>query len=197
VRVYRGALATAAKMKSDSHPVLNAAHELGISGKRGGSEVTGTSLTVYGEQATQRQLEATTVAPGPDSIRKSSRLRAALETESTEGVRHEPLAQPRVHGAENQIRVRRPHQVGACLATESLKGGRRDTKAAASSEAQIRRAQTQREAAQCSGYRGRIVESPKNLHAPGHLGKEADGHHHIRQDSKETSQASQVHGRLQ
>jgi hypothetical protein len=156
----------------------------------------GSNLTVYGEKSPQSQLEPAAIAPGADGICKTSRFGAALEAESAERIGHESLAQPRIHGAEDEVCVRSPHEVRACLTTECLKGGRRDTESAASANAEIRGTDAEREPAQRSRYGCRVVESSKDLHAPSYLGKERDGQQQIRQDTKETGQASQVHGRL-
>jgi hypothetical protein len=66
-------------MKSDSHPVLQTAHELRIGRARRGSEVTRSKLSIHREKPTKCELQSSTVAPGADRISESQRLGAAFE----------------------------------------------------------------------------------------------------------------------
>src|SRR4051812_26706478 len=97
-----------AEVETNSHPVLEPAHELRIRRHRWGSQMPGSNFAVHGQYPANAQLEPSAVAPGPNCVRKTDRTCGALEAEPAEGVWHEALPQPGVDGAEQEVGIGRP-----------------------------------------------------------------------------------------
>jgi hypothetical protein len=88
-------------MEANTDAILDAAHELRVRWRCNRCEVTGAGFSVYGQHAPQRQLESTTVAPGPNGVREAHGLRAAQHPDSGKRVRHEAFAQAGVDWTEH------------------------------------------------------------------------------------------------
>jgi hypothetical protein len=79
-------------MESDSDPILETPHKVGIDWCCGRGEVPGADLPIHRQQATKPELHSATVAPGANSVGERGRLNAALKAETAKGVGHKTLA---------------------------------------------------------------------------------------------------------
>src|SRR3990170_7773810 len=84
-------------------------------------------LPVDRQNSAQRQLDATTVAPGSNRVREPVRVCAAHHASAREGVGHETDAQPRVYRPQHEVGVCRPDEVGGTLKAAALRADRGDT----------------------------------------------------------------------
>jgi hypothetical protein len=173
-------LATSTEVEGDSNPVFDSADKLGIGGIRRCRQVPGTGFAVDGEQAPQRQLEATTIAPGADGIGKADWLGAAFHSYSAEGVGHEALAKPGVDRSQHQIRIGRPNKIRGARGEGVLGRWRGDPQAAASADPEVGGPNTKRKTAECASDWRRIREGSIELDSAGYLCGETSRYYQIR-----------------
>jgi hypothetical protein len=145
-------------MKAYSYAILDAANELGVGVCRGRGQMAPSSFAVNGEKASEGKLKPRSITPGADGVCKCHGLRAALEAESGERVRHEALAKSGVDRAEHQIGVCRPNEIRWSLIYAGRLGRERgDSQATAATDSDIGRSHAEGETTDRSGDRGGIV----------------------------------------
>jgi len=168
-------------MESESDSVFDVANELGISVGRRRSESLPTCLTTHGKDASEAELDATTVAPRSNRVGELEGVGTAFHAQAHKGVGHESLAQAGVDRTKHQIGIGRPNPVRRILAGYCLlipKG--RNGEGSAASNPNEWRPDIEREAAEGSGYRLGVFKRSKKADTASNLGSQAGGYCQIR-----------------